>query len=263
MQFQEDAQQFNMNLTIKYRVLKGGFPPNKTKIQIPGWAGDPMQKKRDNSIVQPWHCLPYLDGIKASIELLFPGEDSYKVKNTGNEIVIEKNGEIINSSFSQEGTEIVSLLSPNHYSICPLIDIMTEEGFEFRIESHPKIYNDKIDYPIIIPANLKQILYSGLFVVALNPKPGKCHIYNPKDKIAIVIPTTTIEKLSVEKMSKDELETRENISKIQKTRSWILSTNIWHSKDFLWFDTKYKILNKILSKEGKNKMINFVKTKGK
>src|SRR5205809_735056 len=45
-------------LTAKYSTHARALPPQRIKLEKPGWAGAPDLKMVDGSEPQPWHCLP-------------------------------------------------------------------------------------------------------------------------------------------------------------------------------------------------------------
>ena len=45
--------------TIKYRMTGENLCPRRTKLEIPGWAGQP-EPRVDGSHEYAWHCVPFL-----------------------------------------------------------------------------------------------------------------------------------------------------------------------------------------------------------
>jgi len=44
--------------TIKYRMTGENLRPRRTKLEIPGWAGQP-EPRVDGSHEYAWHCVPF------------------------------------------------------------------------------------------------------------------------------------------------------------------------------------------------------------
>ena len=57
-------------IEIKYRTWGRGLPPRPIKLDIPGWAGQPYKMQND-SIPQPWHCLPFISASIYGLELIW------------------------------------------------------------------------------------------------------------------------------------------------------------------------------------------------
>src|ERR1700739_1364318 len=64
--------------TVKYRLLEPRMAPRRTKIEGPGWGGS-KEPRKDGSCEQAWHCLPFVEGTQAGIELFYPYEHELRV----------------------------------------------------------------------------------------------------------------------------------------------------------------------------------------
>ena len=71
---------------IKFRLVNRGLKPQRTKLEMPGWAGKP-EPRTDGSHEYAWHCMPFTEGAQYGIEILYPHENELRV--------IKKNGEFV------------------------------------------------------------------------------------------------------------------------------------------------------------------------
>ncbi|HEX7921952.1 MAG TPA: hypothetical protein VF583_13425, partial [Bradyrhizobium sp.] len=46
---------------VKYRLNDARLAPRRTKLEIPGWAGQ-REPRADGSREQVWHCVPFSEG---------------------------------------------------------------------------------------------------------------------------------------------------------------------------------------------------------
>src|SRR5271163_4538367 len=56
---------------VKYRLNDPKLAPRRTRLEIPGWAGD-RAPRTDGSHEQVWHCVPFSEGAQYGIELFYP-----------------------------------------------------------------------------------------------------------------------------------------------------------------------------------------------
>jgi hypothetical protein len=61
-------------LTIRYSTYYADVPPPQPRLANVSWAGSPDKKMEDGSEVQPWHCLPFVEGSTYGLELVYPFE---------------------------------------------------------------------------------------------------------------------------------------------------------------------------------------------
>ena len=65
-------------MQVKYRSFTPGLNPRRTKLEVPGWGGE-RQPRKDGSMEQAWHCLPFSEGARYGIELFYPYENELRV----------------------------------------------------------------------------------------------------------------------------------------------------------------------------------------
>ena len=68
-------------MQVKYRSFTPALNPRRTKLEVPGWGGE-RQPRKDGSMEQAWHCLPFSEGARYGIELFYPYENELRVSTT-------------------------------------------------------------------------------------------------------------------------------------------------------------------------------------
>ena len=48
---------------VKIRLVNPGLAPRRTKLEMPGWAGQP-EPRTDGSQEYAWHCAPFTEGAQ-------------------------------------------------------------------------------------------------------------------------------------------------------------------------------------------------------
>jgi len=56
---------------VKMRYMLPELAPRRTKLEIPGWAGD-RSPRVDGSREQVWHCTPFSEGALYGVEIFYP-----------------------------------------------------------------------------------------------------------------------------------------------------------------------------------------------
>ena len=73
---------------IKYRLNDPRLAPRRTRMEIPGWAGD-RAPRTDGSHEQMWHCVPFSEGAQYGIELFYPYDFELHVSTRDGHLVLE------------------------------------------------------------------------------------------------------------------------------------------------------------------------------
>ena len=135
-------------MQVKYRSFTPGLNPRRTKLEVPGWGGE-RQPRKDGSMEQAWHCLPFSEGARYGIELFYPYENELRVDD--------------------------SIYLP------AVARSQVEEGWAFRTEPHPRFYTDPTDRtPIAVPALIHRWWPMIFFLVFKSPPEG-----NSAPKVAL------------------------------------------------------------------------------
>ena len=64
--------------TIKYRLSDERLRPRRTKLEIPGWAGQP-EPRVDGSHEYAWHCVPFSEAAQYGLEVFYPYDNELRV----------------------------------------------------------------------------------------------------------------------------------------------------------------------------------------
>ena len=56
---------------VKYRAFTEGESLRRTRLEVPGWGGA-REPRRDGSMEQAWHCLPFSEAARYGFELPLP-----------------------------------------------------------------------------------------------------------------------------------------------------------------------------------------------
>src|ERR1700761_8328062 len=60
--------------TVKYRSINPNLRPRRTRLDVPGWAGQ-NEPRANGTHEYPWHCIPFSEAARAGLECTFPYED--------------------------------------------------------------------------------------------------------------------------------------------------------------------------------------------
>jgi hypothetical protein len=73
---------------VKMRYRLSGLAPRRTKLEIPGWAGD-RSPRADGMREQVWHCMPFTEGAQYGIEIFYPYENELRVTMREGKLLLE------------------------------------------------------------------------------------------------------------------------------------------------------------------------------
>jgi len=247
-------------ILVKYRTWYQGEAPRPIKLQIPGWAGV-ANNHTDGDVPQPWHCTPFIEGATYGLELVYNFDNECHVK------IIDGKIQFI-GDFSSEKNKIIppidlppfSTFAPGHFGMTSCVDIMVPEGYILRLEPHPRYYTDETyTTPLCIPGHLQTTWWPKIFfVVFKNPMPGQTYIFRKGEPFAqiMVLPRKT--NYDVQPMSPSEAAARNNFDDTVVKYCKHFVENDWHDHLGHNFDDKYKILNNIFIKSGKEGVMKFL-----
>jgi len=164
-------------MQVKYRSFTPALSPRRTKLEVPGWGGE-RQPRKDGSMEQAWHCLPFSEGARYGIELFYPYEHELRVSMNGGKLALE--GDFGPPPEGQSGEWPPFRSFGDLYCTYQLsLDLKVEEGWALRTEPHPRFYTDPTDTtPIAVPALIRRWWPMIFFLVFTSPPDGKTHIFN-------------------------------------------------------------------------------------
>ena len=227
-------------MQVKYRSLTPALNPRRTKLEVPGWGGE-RQPRKDGSMEQAWHCLPFSEGARYGIELLYPYENELRVTTTGGKIALD--GEFGSPPEGHGGEwPPFRAFGDLYYTYQLSLDLKVEEGWAVRTEPHPRFYTDPTDTtPIAVPALIRRWWPMIFFLVFKSPPEGKTHIFQfgePFAQILIVPEEATFDlvPMSDEEAAERELQAR----RIFQSRSTLSAETEWTSATNTIFDGTYR-----------------------
>ena len=228
---------------VKYRLNDPNLAPRRTRLEIPGWAGD-RAPRADGSHEQVWHCVPFSEGAQYGIELFYPYDNELRVTTKDGRLMLEGDwGEppdegILWPPFRNFGEA--------YYTYQLLLDLKADKGFAIRTEPHPRFYTDRTDtVPIAVPALIRNWWPMVFFCVFKSPAEGRTHIFRPGEPMAQIIVIPEEASFELEPMSEEEAAERE----LQSRRIYANRPNLgkgteWTSTSSTVFDGTYRHLHR-------------------
>lgn len=226
--------------TIKYRLLNPRLAPRRTKLEMPGWAGQP-EPRRDGSHEQAWHCMPFTEGAQYGIELFYPYDNELRVSRRNGEMVF--NGDFGPSP--DEGLQWPPFRSfgENFYTYQLLLDLKVSDDMAVRTEPHPRFYLDPNDEtPIAVPALLRTSWWPMIsFVVFKAPTEGHTHIFRPGEPFMQILFVPVEALFELVPMNEEEAAEREmRARRIHASRDTLSKETEWTSSTDTVFDGTYR-----------------------
>ena len=224
---------------VKYRTSIAGLQPQRTKLEVPGWAGA-SEPRADGSHEHPWHCMPFAEGARYGIELFYPYDNELHVSTRDGHLIFD--GDF--GPDPQTGVQWPPFrtFGNTYYTYQILLDLKVEPGWAIRTEPHPRFYTDPTDsVPIAVPALLRHWWPMMFFVVFKSPAEGRTHIFRPGEPFMqiIVIPDEAdfeLVKMDAEEAAERELQAR----RIQQSRATLGKETQWTSSTDTVFDGTYR-----------------------
>src|SRR5215218_6700537 len=131
-------------LVIKYSAPSERIvPPRRIRVEVPGWAGAADQRMEDGAEVQPWHCLPFVEGATYGLELVYPHEQECRVINERGKVRFEWDFYSEPEGSGVTGGEFITFFpkdSPGQYLFNTRMDVQAPPGHVLRIEPHPRFF---------------------------------------------------------------------------------------------------------------------------
>jgi hypothetical protein len=225
--------------TVKYRLNDPRLAPRRTKLEIPGWAGQ-REPRADGSHEHVWHCLPFSEGAQYGIELFYPYDNILKVSLEGGRLKFD-------GDFGPAPTEGLQwppfrTFGEKYYTYQILLDLQAEDGYAIRTEPHPRFYTDSTGTcPIAVPALIRNWWPMMFFLVFKSPAEGQTHIFRPGEPFVQVIVVPEEANFELEEMSREESAERElSARRIHASRATLAADSHWTSASDTIFDGTYR-----------------------
>lgn len=223
---------------VKYRSFRPNLVPRRTRLEIPGWAGD-EDPRADGSHEQPWHCIPFSEAARAGIELLYPHEDELRVS-------VRDGAFAFDGDFGSSADRRPPFRSfgKDYYTYQLLLDLKVETEFALKIEPHPRFFTDTTGtVPIAVPAVLRHWWPMIYFLVFKSPAEGYVHIFRPGEPFVQITLVQPEQKFELVEMSEEEAAERELQSeRIYASRGTLAADSKWTSSSSTVFDGTYRRL---------------------
>jgi hypothetical protein len=224
--------------TVKFRSFHPLLRPRRTRLDVPGWAGQP-EPRADGSHEHPWHCIPFSEAARAGLELPYPHDDELRVGRRDGQQTFEGDfgdADARRPPFRSFGQE--------YYTYQLLLDLKVAEDFAVKVETHPRFYTDVSGtVPIAVPAVLRHWWPMIYFVVFKAPAEGQTHIFRPGEPFLMVTIVQADSKIDLIEMSDEEAAERDLQSRrIYASRTTLSADTKWTSSTNTVFDGTYRRL---------------------
>lgn len=228
--------------SVKYLLFEPRLAPRRTKLEVPGWAGEP-QPRRDGSHEQAWHCVPFIEGAQYGVELLYPFDNELRVTKRGGQVVLE-------GDFGPDpGTGVqwppFRSFGEEYYTYQLLLDLEVAEDMAVRTEPHPRFYTStKDDVPIAVPALLRTNWWPMIsFVVFKAPPEERTHVFRPGEPFMQLLFLPAEPRFELVPMTEAEAAEREMRGRrIHASRETLGKESTWTSSTSTVFDGTYRHL---------------------
>jgi hypothetical protein len=115
----------------KYLLFEPRLCPSRTKLEVPGWAGQ-REPRKDGSHEYAWHCVPFSESGRYGIELFYPFDNELRVTTQDGHLILD-------GDFGPDPDTGVQWppfrnFGDQFYTYQILLDLKVEEGFAIRTE---------------------------------------------------------------------------------------------------------------------------------
>ena len=227
-------------LQVKYRSFTPGLGLRRTKLEVPGWGGQ-REPRKNGSLEQAWHCLPFSEGARYGMELFYPYTNELRVSVVGGKLILD--GDFGPRPEGQGGEWPPFRNFGSLYYTCQLsLDLKVDEGFAVRVEPHPRFFTDPTNTaPIAVPALIRRWWPMIFFLVFKSPPEGGAHTFRPGEPFAQILVVPEEADFELVPMSDQEAAERELQSqRIYESRSTLSAHTEWTSATDTVFDGTYR-----------------------
>lgn len=237
-----------MDINFTYRTWYLGLPPNRIKLQIPGWAG----KETENE-AQPYHCKPFNDASTYGFELLYPFKTEVVVRTENNKCIFEGDFE---KNDENQGAITNNMPFANfaegHFGFTSSLDICTDEGWGTLLLPHPRYYTDRSgDVPLPVSGLIESDFWARIFFIVFKaPLEGQKYVFRYLEPYAQVIFVPKKVNYNCRRMTASEEVERIKQEGILGNCVPNIATHIWKDNNGSIFDNKYKLLSRLAKTSG-------------
>jgi hypothetical protein len=225
---------------VKYRLFEPRLAPRRTKLEVPGWAGEP-EPRRDGSHEYAWHCIPFTEGAQYGIELFYPFENELRVTKRDGQVVLD--GDFGPDPRTGINWPPFRSFGENFYTYQLLLDLHVPPDTAVRTEPHPRFYTDPNDeVPLAVPAHLHTNWWPMIsFVVFKAPPEGRWHVFRPGEPFMQILFVPIEHQFELVPMNEEEAAERElRERRIHASRNTLGQDSMWTSSTDTVFDGTYR-----------------------
>lgn len=230
-----------MNI-VKIRLFEPRLNPRRTKLEVPGWAGQP-EPRRDGAHEYAWHCIPFSEAAQYGIELFYPFDTELRVTQRDGRVALDADwgpdpGAGANwPPFREFGEEF--------YTYQLLLDVQVADDMAVLVQPHPRFFTSrKDDVPLAVPALLRTSWWPMIsFVVFKAPPEGRVHVFRPGEPMMQIMFVPADPDFAVVPMNEEEAAERElRDHRIHASRATLGKDSEWVSATHTVFDATYRRL---------------------
>ena len=228
--------------TIKFRLANPGLRPRRTKLEMPGWAGQP-EPRADGSHEHAWHCAPFTESAQYGIEVFYPYQNELHVSRKDGGLVFD--GDFGPAPDNDLQWPPFRSFGEDYYTYQLLLDLEGGEQWAGRTEPHPRFYTDRSDsVPVAVPALLRTAWWPMIsFVVFKAPTEGRTHVFRPGEPMLQILVLPVQADFQLVEMDEEEAAEREMRGRrIHASRSTLSAETHWTSSTDTVFDGTYRHL---------------------
>jgi hypothetical protein len=224
---------------VRYRLNDPNLRPRRTKLEIPGWAGQ-SDRRVDGSHEHAWHCVPFSEAATAGIELFYPYDHELRVSTREGALMFD--GDLGEPPGPGLDWPPFRSFGREYYTYQILIDLKVEDGYAIKTETHPRFYTDRTGtVPIAVPAQLRHWWPMMNFCVFKAPIEGQTHIFRPGEPFMQITVVPADDKIDLMDMPPEEAAEREmQARRIHASRDTIGLDSRWTSDTNTVFDGTYR-----------------------
>ena len=224
---------------VKWRAYTPGLDPRRTKLEVPGWGGS-REPRKDGSMEQAWHCLPFSESARYGIELFYPYRNEFRASVRG-QLILEGDFGPAPEGWGGEWPPFRTF-GDLYYTFQLSLDLKVEEGSAIRIEPHPRFYTDPTNTtPIAVPALIRRWWPMVYFLVFKSPPEGGTHVFRPGEPFVQILVLPEEAAFELVPMSEEEAAERELQSRrIYQSRGALSAETQWRSATNTVFDGTYR-----------------------
>lgn len=226
--------------TIKYRLFEPRLAPRRTKMEVPGWSGQPAPR-RDGSHEYAWHCMPFVEGAQYGIELFYPFDNELRVTKRNGRVVLE-------SEWGPDPDTGINWppfrsFGEGYYTYQLLLDLQVPDTMGVLAQPHSRYYtSENDDVPLAVPALLRTSWWPMIsFVVFKAPPEGRWHVFRRDEPFMQMLFVPLEPEFELVPMNEEEAAEREMRSRrIHASRDTLGKATTWTSSTHTVFDATYR-----------------------